>query len=157
MRVTWILSCEEASYKILGFICLLYDIARIFNWMLLSIAYLGSETLSNLWRFKVFLLHLIVTLGDIQKLSWPFSPLFSPPTYLILTFVDISHQNSRMIRLWANSNLANWFEWCRGWVLDFFLRAPILAASNFAALWSTDPIFTVLKGPFKKVYQKPKC
>ena len=38
---------------------------------------------------------------------------------------------------------ADWFQW--GQTADFFLRPQILTASNFQALWPTDPIFTALK------------
>ena len=40
---------------------------------------------------------------------------------------------------------ADWFESGRGQMADFFLRPPYLTASNFDALWPTDPIFTLLK------------
>ena len=40
---------------------------------------------------------------------------------------------------------ADWFEGGRGRMADFFLRPPTLKASNFAALQSTDPIFTDIK------------
>ena len=40
---------------------------------------------------------------------------------------------------------ADWFEWGRGWAADFFLRLPTLAASNFEANYSADPIFTLFK------------
>ena len=36
-------------------------------------------------------------------------------------------------------------DWGRGWAADFFLKPPTLKASNFAALKSTDSIFTALK------------
>ena len=40
----------------------------------------------------------------------------------------------------------DWLVWVRpGLSADFFLRPPTLRASNFAALWSTDPIFSALK------------
>ena len=39
---------------------------------------------------------------------------------------------------------AEWFECGRGWMADFFLRPPILTASNFEALSPTDSIFQAL-------------
>ena len=54
---------------------------------------------------------------------------------------------------------ADWFECGRGWVADFFLRPPTLKANNFAALQSTDPIFTKLKdlNPLKKHTKNQKA
>ena len=43
-------------------------------------------------------------------------------------------------QIWAEC-----FEWGQGRAADFFLRPPTLTASNFKALWPTDPIFTALK------------
>ena len=43
-------------------------------------------------------------------------------------------------RTWADC-----FVWGRGRLVDFFLRPPTLTASNFAALWPTEPIFTAFK------------
>ena len=40
---------------------------------------------------------------------------------------------------------ADWFNTGQGKVADILLRPPTLKASNFAALWPTDPIFTALK------------
>jgi len=50
---------------------------------------------------------------------------------------------------------ADWFESGRGQMADFFLRPPTLTASNFDALWPTDPIFTVFKdlNPFKRYFK----
>jgi len=50
---------------------------------------------------------------------------------------------------------ADWFESGRGQMADFFLRPPTLTASNFDALWPTDPIFTVLKdlNPLKRYFK----
>ena len=55
------------------------------------------------------------------------------------------HQTLRMISPWAFSNLADWFEWGRGRLADFFLRPPTLTASNFEALWPTDFRLTAIK------------
>ena len=41
----------------------------------------------------------------------------------------------------GNRTEADWFKWGRGQLADFFLRPPTLIASNFAALWHTDPKF----------------
>ena len=55
------------------------------------------------------------------------------------------------IKLWEwldrdqNRTRADWFEWGRGRLADFFLRPQILTATNFAALWPTDPKFSALK------------
>ena len=55
------------------------------------------------------------------------------------------------IKLWewfdpgCSRTRADRFECGRGWKADFFLRPPTLTASNFDALWPTDPIFTILK------------
>ena len=39
--------------------------------------------------------------------------------------------------------------------VDFFLRPPTLTASNFAALWPTDPKFLALKDLYSlKKYDK---
>ena len=51
------------------------------------------------------------------------------------------------IKLWEwfgfarNRTEADWLKWRQGRMADFFLRPPTLTASNFAALWPTDPIF----------------
>ena len=55
------------------------------------------------------------------------------------------------IKLWEwlerarHRTRADCFKWGRGRLADFFLRPPTLTASNFAALWPTDPIFTAFK------------
>ena len=55
------------------------------------------------------------------------------------------------IKLWerfdcaGHRTQADWFGWGQGRLADFFLRPPTLKASNFAALQSTDPIFTDIK------------
>ena len=55
------------------------------------------------------------------------------------------------IKLWEwlnrdrGSNPSRLADWGRGRLADFFLRPPTLTASNFAALWSTDPKFLALK------------
>ena len=51
---------------------------------------------------------------------------------------------------------AEWFEWGRNRMADFFLRPPILTASNFKALQSIDPIFTEIKdlSLLKNIYQR---
>ena len=41
--------------------------------------------------------------------------------------------------------VTNQLEWGQGQIADFFLRTPTLTPSNFNALKSTNPIFTVLK------------
>ena len=46
----------------------------------------------------------------------------------------------RQTQIWAD-----WFKWGKGWAADFFLRPPTLTASNFAALWPTDPKFLAIK------------
>ena len=49
------------------------------------------------------------------------------------------------IKLWEwlnrdrGSNPSRLADWGRGRLADFFLRPPTLTASNFAALWPTDP------------------
>ena len=43
------------------------------------------------------------------------------------------------------SNPSRLADWGRGRPADFFLRPPTLTASNFAALWPTDPKFLALK------------
>ena len=48
---------------------------------------------------------------------------------------------------------AEWFKWCRSRPADFLLRPPTLTASNFKALWPTDPIFTA----FKDLNLSKKC
>ena len=66
--------------------------------------------------------------------------------------------NLLAIKLWewfdpgTTRTRADWFECGRGRMADFFLRPPTLKASNFAALQSTDPIFTKSKdlNPLKK-------
>ena len=50
-----------------------------------------------------------------------------------------------MIRLRPESNPGRLADWDRGRLADFFLRPPTLTASNFAALWPTDFIFTAIK------------
>ena len=53
------------------------------------------------------------------------------------------------IKLWEwldrdqDSNPGRLADWGR--LADFFLRPPTLTASNFAALWSTDPKFSAFK------------
>ena len=62
------------------------------------------------------------------------------------------------IKLWEwldrdrGSNPGTLADWGRGRLADFFLRPPTLTASNFAALWPTDPKFLALKdlNPFEK-------
>ena len=55
------------------------------------------------------------------------------------------------IKLWewfdraGHRTQADWFEWGRGRLADFFLRPPTLTASNLAALWPTNPKFLALK------------
>ena len=55
------------------------------------------------------------------------------------------------IKLWEwldrdrESNPGRLADWGRGRLADFFLRPPTLTASNFAALWPTDPKFLALK------------
>ena len=55
------------------------------------------------------------------------------------------------IKLWEwldrdrGSNPGRLADWGRGRLADFFLRPPTLTASNFAALWPTDPKFLALK------------
>ena len=44
------------------------------------------------------------------------------------------------LQIWAD-----WFKWGQGWTTDFFTGPPNLKASNFAALQSTDTVFTELK------------
>ena len=44
-----------------------------------------------------------------------------------------------------NRTEADWFKWGRGRPADFFLRPSTLTASNFAALWPTDPKFSAFK------------
>ena len=51
---------------------------------------------------------------------------------------------------------ADHFRWGRGRLADFFLRPPTLKASNFEALYSTNPIFTVLKDLLKNIFSKLK-
>ena len=50
---------------------------------------------------------------------------------------------------------ADWFEWGRGRMADFFMRPPTLKAGNFEALWLIDPIFTALKvlNPLKRYFK----
>ena len=43
------------------------------------------------------------------------------------------------------SNPSRLADWGRGRPADFFLRPPTLTASNFAALWPTDPKFSAFK------------
>ena len=43
------------------------------------------------------------------------------------------------------SNPSRLADWGRGRLADFFLRPPTLTASNFAALWPTDPKFSAFK------------
>ena len=43
------------------------------------------------------------------------------------------------------SNPSRLADWGRGRPADFFLRPPTLTASNFAALWPTDPKFSAIK------------
>ena len=45
-------------------------------------------------------------------------------------------------RIWIQ---ANWLEWGQGQAANFFLRPPTLTASNFVALWLTDPKFLAFK------------
>ena len=62
------------------------------------------------------------------------------------------------IKLWEWFNpgttriRADRFDQGQGHVADFFMRPPTLKASNFAALWPTDPKFLALKdlNPLKK-------
>ena len=55
------------------------------------------------------------------------------------------------IKLWEwlnrdrGPNPSRLADWGRGRLADFFLRPPTLTASNFAALWPTEPIFTAFK------------
>ena len=55
------------------------------------------------------------------------------------------------IKLWEwlerdrGSNPGRLADWGRGRLADFFLRPPTLTASNFAALWPTDPKFLAWK------------
>ena len=51
--------------------------------------------------------------------------------------------------------LADWFNWGRGRMADFFMRPPTLKAGNFEALWLIDPIFTALKvlNPLKRYFK----
>ena len=55
------------------------------------------------------------------------------------------------IKLWEwfetvqASNPGTLADWGRGQLSDFFLRPPTLTASNFAALWPTELIFTAFK------------
>ena len=54
---------------------------------------------------------------------------------------------------------AEWFEWGRGLPADFFLRPSTLKAGNFEALYSLDPIFTVLKflNPLKRYFKNQEA
>ena len=66
--------------------------------------------------------------------------------------------NLPAIKLWEwldrdrGSNPGRVADWGRGRLADIFLRPPTLIASNFAALWPTDPKFLTLKdlNPLKK-------
>ena len=55
------------------------------------------------------------------------------------------------IKLWEwldrdrESNPGRLADWGRGRPADFFLRPPTLTASNFAAVWPTDPKFLAIK------------
>ena len=59
--------------------------------------------------------------------------------------------NLMSVKLWErfdpghSRTRADWLECGQGQTADFFLRPPTLTASNFNALWPTDPIFTVKK------------
>ena len=53
------------------------------------------------------------------------------------------------------SNPGRLADWGRGQMADFFSRPPTLTASNFAALWPTNPKFSALKNlnPFSTVFK----
>ena len=57
-----------------------------------------------------------------------------------------------MIKPRQESNPGRLANWGRGRMADFYLRPPTLTASNFAALWPTDPILIAMKvlNPFER-------
>ena len=77
--------------------------------------------------------------------------------------VSVNQRASKLlsVKLWErfdpgrSRTRADWFESGQGQMADFFLRPPTLTASNFDALWPTDPIFTVLKdlNPLKMYFK----